>query len=139
MTNAKGQCLCGTVRFSVAGSFGEVRYCHCSSCRQTTGTAFSANAKIPLDNWSITHGQGSIAEYEQVPGIFRAFCNKCGSPVYARLDADPKNIRVRLGGFEGDLDVNITGHVWLGSKASWYRIKDELPCYMESIDSEKCE
>jgi len=34
---------------------------------------------------------------------------------------------VRLGGFDGDVDVRITGHVWTSSKSSWYQSEDTVP------------
>jgi len=74
-----------------------------------------------------------VTEFEHKPGLFKAFCSKCGSPLYARSAHDPNDIRVRLGGFEGELDVVITGHVWISFKAPWYVIEDSLPCYAEAI------
>lgn len=59
------------------------------------------------------------------------FCSRCGSPLYARSDADPSDVRVRLGGFDGEIDIRITGHVWTSSKAPWYRIEDSLPEFSE--------
>jgi hypothetical protein len=130
-----GKCLCGTFEYTVEGSFGEVRYCHCSGCRRVSGTAFSANARITRSQWSLVGPRDQITEYEHPhkPGRFKAFCSKCGSPLYSRSDHDPEDIRVRLGGFEGALDVRITGHVWVGSKATWYKIEDSIPCYPEAI------
>lgn len=131
----KGKCLCEGIHFSVLGSFGEVRYCHCSQCRRVTGSAFSANAKISIESWSISRGEELIREYESKPGIYRAFCSKCGTPVYSKLLSDPQNIRVRLGSFETVKEVYITGHVWVSSKAPWYSIESDLPCYMEAIEN----
>ena len=104
----KGSCLCEKVKFAVAGSLGEVRYCHCSQCRRITGSAFSANAKISKDCFDIEAGKSLIKEFEHKPGVIRAFCSNCGSPVYSRLDADPQNIRVRLGSFSEAQGVDIT-------------------------------
>ncbi len=131
-----GRCLCEEVEFTVSGSFGEVRYCHCSQCRRVSGSAFSANAKVSKKHWNINKGNELINEFEHKPGIHRAFCANCGSPVYSRLDSDPENIRVRLGSFDSVMDVKVTGHVWVSSKASWYDIEDSLPCYLEAIESE---
>lgn len=130
---SKGRCLCGEVQFSVAGSMGQVRYCHCSQCRRVSGSAFTANAKVRAESWKIESGQSLIKEFEHKPGIHRAFCSRCGSPVFARLDSDRLHIRVRLGSFEYAEDVDVTGHVWVSSKANWYRIEDTLPCYLESF------
>lgn len=64
-------------------------------------------------------------------------CAKCGSPLYARSDHDPDDVRVRLGGFEGPLDARITAHVWVGSKAPGYEIEDSLPCHSEAIPARR--
>lgn len=130
---ASGTCLCGTFEYTVEGSFGDVRYCHCGECRRGNGTAFSANARIHWSQWSLRGPREQITEYEHKPGLFKAFCAGCGSPLYARSDRDPDDIRVRLGGFEGTLDARITGHVWVGSKATWYTIEDSLSCHREAI------
>lgn len=130
---AEGQCLCGKVRYQVAGSLGDVRYCHCTRCQRATGSAFSANARIPAVRFALLAGREFLREYEEAPGIFRAFCSVCGSPVYARLDRDSEHIRVRIGGLAGDVDVRVTAHVWVASKSSWYSIADALPRHSESV------
>ena len=129
-----GQCLCGKVRYRVSGSFGEVRYCHCSFCRRATGTAFSANAKLEAAQLEITSGRGEIREYETSRGP-RAFCSACGSPLYARVEREPQHVRVRLGGFDGPVDARITAHVWVASKSPWYEIADALPRHREAMGS----
>lgn len=129
----RGRCLCGNVQFSVAGDFGEIRYCHCAYCRRTTGSAFSANAKVSTKAWRIERGQALVTEYEHKPGMHRAFCAKCGSPLYARLAIDPEYVRVRLGTFESVAGADITGHVWVSSKAAWYKLEDTLPRHPEAF------
>ena len=126
-----GSCLCGLFTFSVSGSFGDVRYCHCSQCRKKTGTAFSANAKIQKAQWTLNGSRDKITEFEHKPGLFNAFCSDCGSPLYARSDHDPEDIRVRLGGFDGTVHVAITGHVQTSSKADWHCIEDSIPQFSE--------
>jgi hypothetical protein len=105
-----GTCLCGSFQYTVEGSFGDVRYCHCSLCRRANGTAFSANAKIDNSQWVLEGPQGDVTEFEHKPGMFKAFCSRCGSPLYARSSRDPDDIRVRFGGFQGSPDLRITGH-----------------------------
>lgn len=128
---ASGSCFCGTFKFVVSGAFGDVRYCHCSQCRKKSGTAFTANARINASQLTLEGPSELITEFETKPGLYNAFCARCGSPLYARSDADPADVRVRLGGFDGDVDAQITGHVWTSSKASWYRIEDTIPQFPE--------
>ncbi len=129
---ATGSCLCGLFTFTVCGSFGDVRYCHCSQCRKKTGTAFSANAKIQKAQWTLHGPTDKITEFEHKPGLYNAFCSDCGSPLYARSDHDPDDIRVRLGSFDDAVDATITGHVQTSSKAEWYCIKDSIPQFSDA-------
>ena len=122
-----GSCLCGEIRFEVRGALGPVRYCHCSRCRRMTGSAFSANSRIRAADFALESGRDLVTEYEKDPGVIRAFCSRCGSPLYARLDADPDALRIRLGTLEDDPELEPEAHVWVGSKAPWFEISDALP------------
>jgi hypothetical protein len=132
MTEAKaipGSCLCGVFRFEVLGSLADVNLCHCDICRRANGTAFSANCPVPVERFKALTDYSTIAEYSSSPGAWRAFCKNCGSPVYARKDSDAGVIRLRLGSLDRTASANIVSHVWVGSKANWDRISDDLPCY----------
>jgi hypothetical protein len=129
---AQGSCACGAVRYEVDGPLGDVRYCHCNFCRRSTGTAFTANARIPAQAFRVVAGADSLGEHRTPRGP-RSFCSVCASPIFARVDAEPEWIRLRIGGLAGDLDVRITAHVWVSSKSSWFEITDALPQYPESV------
>ena len=129
---ATGQCQCGTVVFEVTGPLGAVRYCHCLSCRRATGSAFSANAKIPLERFEVRSGRDALSRYEARKGVVRHFCARCGSSVYVTLAAEPDFVRPRIGALEGDIDVSISAHVWVSDKAPWHEIADGLPQFEEA-------
>jgi len=122
-----GGCLCGGVRFEVDGALGPVVYCHCSQCRRASGSAFATNASVRADAFRLRAGAELVCEYESSPGQFRAFCGRCGSPLYARMDAWPGLRRVRLGLFDGDPGRRPEAHVHVGSKAPWVELCDGLP------------
>ena len=124
-----GSCLCGSVRFEVRGSFGPVRYCHCTLCQRSTGSAFSANSRVRAADFELLAGDSLISEYESSPGAYRIFCSRCGSPVFARVESDPAFVRVRLGSLHEDPGVRPSAHVWVGDRAAWFEIADELPCF----------
>lgn len=130
-----GQCLCGAIEFQVRGSLGKVNYCHCLSCRRATGTAFSANAKIRTENFSIEKGAEKLTEFEERRGIRRFFCSVCGSSLYVLLDSEPGLVRPRIGALNGDNELQINAHVWVESKASWFAIEDSLPVFDQAETS----
>jgi GNAT superfamily N-acetyltransferase len=131
----RGKCLCGSFQFEILGPIGEVRLCHCDLCRRANGTAFSANARIPLERYRVIAGEDLISEYESSLGARRCFCSRCGSPVFARVAQDPDHIRIRLGTLDREADAEITAHVWVGSKAQWDRLIWAVPSYERGIDS----
>jgi hypothetical protein len=78
-----------------------------------------------------------VSEYESSPGKFRAFCRRCGSPIYSRRDAEPELRRIRLGTLDSDPERRPLAHVWVGSMAPWDSIEDSLPQYLEGLVPEQ--
>ncbi len=121
-----GGCLCGAVRFEISGRIGPVVYCHCSMCRRSSGSAFAANASVKSASFRVLQGDEVIAEYRSSEDFFRAFCSRCGSPLYGRSPSAPQIRRIRLGALDSDPGVRCVGHVWVGSKAPWHEITDNI-------------
>jgi len=127
----RGACACGTVRFEITGPLGPVVSCHCSICRRASGAAFASNASVPASRFQLLQGRDAISEFESSPGYFRAFCSRCGSPVYGRSARYPAMRRVRLGTLEGDPQTRPVAHVWVSSKAPWFEISDSIEQFAE--------
>jgi hypothetical protein len=128
-----GGCLCGGVRFRISGKLGPAGYCHCKQCQRASGSAFAANAPARSAYFQLLSGDDLVSEYESSPGKFRAFCRRCGSPLYSRRDSEPELRRIRLGTLDADPERRPLVHVWVGSKAPWYAIGDSLPQYVAGL------
>ncbi|XYH95341.1 GFA family protein [Sorangium sp. So ce1128] len=111
-----GRCLCSGVRFEITGELGPVIQCHCSMCRRASGTAFATNVPVHADAFRIVQGQELITEYESSPGRRRAFCSRCGSPLYSRMLGRPEIRRVRLGTLEEDPGARPVAHTWVTAR-----------------------
>jgi len=122
----RATCLCGGIQIEITGKLGPVVYCHCSRCRKAGGSAFGVNADVRSTYWTLT-GQSLVTEYESSPGVFRAFCSRCGSPIYSRREGSPESYRVRLGLLDDDPVRRPLAHFWVSSKAPWFEITDGLP------------
>jgi hypothetical protein len=127
-----GDCLCGGVRIEISGKVGPLVYCHCSCCRKAQGTAFSANADVRMQYWTYLAGEDLVREFESSPGVFRAFCSRCGSSLYSRRPDAPDVRRVRLGILNDDAGRRALAHFFVGSKAPWFEITDDLPQFAGS-------
>jgi hypothetical protein len=126
-----GKCLCEGVRFEIDAPLGAVIACHCSLCRRSTGSAFNPNASVPAERFRITSGHELVREFSRTPGAYRAFCSRCGSPLYGRSDTYPNIMRVRLGTLESTSGAGPIAHIFTGSKADWFDINDRAEQFAE--------
>ena len=78
-----GRCQCEGVRFSISGKLGPAGFCHCKQCRRANGSAFASNAPVRTQYFKVNQGDDLIREFESSPNKFRAFCSRCGSPIYS--------------------------------------------------------
>ena len=133
-----GRCLCGGVRFEINGQLGPIIYCHCSICRRASGSSFATNASVRKENFRILNGHELIKEYESSPGNKRAFCSKCGSPLYGTF-ADISSVRrVRLGALDSVEGAKSVAHIWTSSKSDWFEITDDLEQFKEEPPDSYC-
>jgi hypothetical protein len=131
--NVKGSCLCGGIKYEIEGQFGRVVNCHCSMCRKATGGAFRTRAAVPAAAFRFVTGEALLSKYESSPGETRTFCRVCGSTLPTFFRDRPEWIGLPLGTLDDDPGVTPTAHVWVGSKAPWWTITDDLPQYDESV------
>lgn len=127
----QGSCLCGAVRYEIAGEIGAPVFCHCRNCRKASGSAFNTAAAVSTADLRLLSGQDAIAEFESSPGVYRVFCGRCGSPLYSRRDAMPDVVRLRVGTLDTPLPTRPTAHIFTSEKAEWLDICDHLPQYPE--------
>lgn len=120
-----GGCLCGAVRYEIIGALGVTGHCHCSTCQRSHGAAFATWAGVEPDQFRWTSGAEQVEGFESSPGRKRCFCRRCGSPLVL---AESDGVReVVLGTVEGDPGVRPVAHIFVGSKALWHEIADDLP------------
>ncbi len=116
-----GQCQCGTVRYEVEDAFVYSMNCHCSRCRAATGSAFKSIAGIEVEKLEVTEGLDDLT----VHGSDRR-CRGCGSFLYSVVRGDAW-VHVGMGSLVDEPSIRPTHHIWVGSKAPWFEITDDLP------------
>ena len=130
-----GECLCGSIKFSLADEFLYSFYCHCSECRRFSGSAFSVAGGIQKENLTISSGKEHVRYYQKRDVSNMAFCNLCGSSLFSenfRKDL----LHIRLGVLNEEPSLKPQAHVFVGSKVPWYQITDDLPQF-ETIPPSK--
>ncbi len=127
----KGSCLCNSIQYEIHGELGQAMMCHCSKCRKANGSAFAVNAAVKADEFKIISGQEFVTEFESTPGVFRSFCKTCGSPLVSRRPSQPDVLRLRIGTLDTPVKVKPVAHIFVGSKAVWDEIHDDIPQFNE--------
>ncbi len=61
----------------------------------------------------------------------KGFCSNCGSSLYTKFDANPEIYGFPLGTLDTDPGVKAGPHIYVGSKAPWFEITDDLPQRVE--------
>ncbi|MCP4302680.1 MAG: GFA family protein [Gammaproteobacteria bacterium] len=124
-----GHCECGRVRYEVDGDIKDFSHCHCSQCRRLHGAAFATFAGVATDQFRYVSGESDTKVYASSPSHNRVFCAECGSNILVSLDQEPDTVYLSMSAIEGDPPRPPGYHIFVGSKADWYEIRDDLAQY----------
>lgn len=120
-----GRCECRAVRYRVPDTFLYAANCHCSSCRAGTGSAFKPFAGIECDKLEVVEGTETLLVWGDDKDNHTR-CGICGSLLYSVVRAGAY-AHVAMGSLADEPTIRPAEHIFVGSKAPWFEISDELP------------
>jgi hypothetical protein len=121
----QGKCGCGAVHYEVADEFHYAANCHCSRCRAATGSAFKAFAGIERDKLTLTEGGDRLMVFGE-DDLNDTRCAECGSLLYS-IVREGEWVHVAMGSLVDEPSIRPSEHIYVGSKAPWHEITDDLP------------
>lgn len=126
-TKAAGGCMCGAIRYQAEGAPLSTLYCHCTSCRKHTGAPVVMLVGYKLDQVSYTKGEPKI--YESSPGVSRAFCDQCGTPLTWEGDGGELGplVEFLISTLDNPEDFAPECHIHHGERLPWFETTDHLP------------
>jgi hypothetical protein len=122
-----GGCLCGAVRYECSAEPLAGGHCQCLDCRKTSGTGHSSHVVVPRAAVTVA---GEVTLYDRPADsgrmVTRAFCPRCGSPVYSLNAALPDHLFLRASSLD-DLELFTPQMVVYASRgASWDHLDPAL-------------
>lgn len=123
----EGSCLCGGIKFRITGALAPIQVCHCSQCRRAQGGPFATNIPVNISTLTFSSGEDLLSRFESSPGKVRAFCSKCGSPVFSSRESLPEVVRIRAGLLQEPVGAKPDFHIYTASKCDWWPLNDALP------------
>lgn len=121
-----GACLCGAVEYSVLDEFEYAANCHCSQCRRATGSAFKPFAGIRSSKLELVSGRDRIMIFGEIATAHDVRCGRCGSLLYSVV-REGAYVHVTMGTLVKEPTIKPSMHLFVGSKARWHHINDDLP------------
>ncbi|WFS03222.1 GFA family protein [Rhizobium tumorigenes] len=104
-----GSCRCGQVGFQVDAEPKYVGICHCTDCRQESGSAFTFFGVWDASYFETT---GLTIDWEG-----REFCPACGSRLFS---VDDKEVEIKLGTLdEAPTTLTPTYELWVKRREAW--------------------
>lgn len=118
---AKGQCLCGSVKLSAKSVSKNAGVCHCSMCRQWTGgplLAVDCGTEVEFE------GAEAISTYASSEWAERGFCAKCGSNLFYKIKQTGQYI-VPAGVLNIESELTLDHQIFIDEKPSYYCFSNE--------------
>ena len=125
----EGACGCGAVRYRVEDEFRYAQNCHCSRCRAATGSAFKPFGGIEREKLEVTDGADRLHVVGE-ENLHDTRCAECGSLLFSVV-REGEWVHVALGSLRDAPSLRPTAHIFVGSKAPWFEITDDLPQFEE--------
>ena len=129
MAELAGGCWCGKVRYRVEDAFRYASNCHCSRCRAATGSAFKPFAGIEREQLEVIEGGDELLVVGD-DELNDTRCSGCGSLLFSVV-RDGEWVHVALGSLVDAPTLPSVKHIFVGSKAPWFEITDDLPQFEE--------
>ena len=121
----EGGCLCGAVRYRIAGPALFASLCHCASCRRATGAPVAAFVGVQAESYREIDGERRI--YESSPGVRCGFCGRCGTSLTYEGDRWPGEIHIYTATLDDPETFPPTAHTYIVDRIPWFDTEDDLP------------
>ncbi len=116
-TRATGSCLCGNVTYRVTGELRDIKACHCSQCRKTSGNYVVASAAADTD--LIIDDQGSLTWFQSSEQAKRGFCKRCGGNLFWKHQAKDYT-SIMSGTLDLPTYLKIASHIYVADASDYH-------------------
>ncbi len=121
----QGACFCAAFTFRARGEPIAVSYCHCNDCRRATGAPVTVF--VGYDEARVEFERGEPKIHQSSPGVRRAFCARCGTPLFYVDERLSGELYFTVGVFNNPEGFPPQRHAWVTRQLPWLRVADDLP------------
>ncbi|HEY2533483.1 MAG TPA: GFA family protein [Xanthobacteraceae bacterium] len=124
-----GRCHCGQITFEAEVDPSTMLICHCTDCQTLTGSAFRAVVTAPAVHFVLRTGNPKSYVKTAESGNRRrhAFCDNCGTPIYACAVENPQSYTLRIGAITQRAAFRPQRQIWRRSALNWVDTLTAVP------------
>lgn len=128
MSEIRGGCLCGGVRFRATEGPVGTRICWCRDCQALAAGSGTVNVVFRTEAFEV---EGETRDYVSTADsgavMHRRFCPACGTPLFSEAETRPHLIIVRAGALDDPELARPASVIWTASAPSWAAMDETLP------------
>ena len=96
MTDRQGRCVCGDVSYHLSDAPNKLDVCHCKTASASQAVPYAPSWPYRSTGWHSQESQNAFRDDDTVDGrtVERYFCDRCGSPIYVRVERAPNTAYV---------------------------------------------
>ncbi|WP_341502148.1 GFA family protein [Gallaecimonas sp. GXIMD4217] len=125
-----GGCLCGALRYEIAGKPFDADYCHCRQCQLNTGSVFGV--WMDLKAVQVTWLSGELKEYASSEDVRRGFCPDCGTAMSYRSTQYPDYYTLAITTLDDPNQISPSYHIHTDGQLKWLHLADDCPRHPQS-------
>ncbi len=112
-----------------------VAQCHCDECRKLSGTGHTVGAMFSDEDITLS---GLLSEFKYLSGkdseVTKAFCARCGSPIYGKNSRLPDKKTLTLGTMDDTTGLEIQVVIFERDKKHWDHLGHDVLSFATQPD-----
>lgn len=121
-----GRCSCGAVSYRITQERpGRSYLCHCTDCRQSSGSSFAHNAVFESESLVIANSEGCLSMFGSEKDGSKRFCGRCGSPLFLTVPERNVDMKGQVIVCVGTMDGSETSEALKPVAEGWCRRREK--------------
>ena len=112
-----GSCLCGGVQFDADPPLRDVKLCHCTQCRKTSGHFWAATS-VPHDRFHLS-AQETLVWFRSSATARRGFCRRCGASLFWQPEGEAR-LAIAAGALDGPSGLTVMDQLFPEDAGDYY-------------------
>lgn len=126
----EGGCLCGAVRYTLAGPSLFVSQCCCKDCQKATGTGHTTIVGVQRSQLELSGEPATYTNHGDTGGaVTRHFCGTCGGRLFTSGDLPGSVVMIQAGSLDDPGMVAPESVIYMKDAVAWDRFDPALPAF----------